>query len=288
MAAPSNPTVTGVVTEGLKRGGRVNPSSLDITNSTNNQFQEVKSDIRRRARHHPLLVSLYAGVTVVGQNRYTIPSDHDGVIAVSLWDGPDDYRGTAQTGASSTITLASDFDQAAADVEGRFLVTTGGTGPNQTRQILDYDNSTKVATMESAWTTTPTSSTTYLVVNSNHFLYEQSKSYVWNRKTAPMTLGRPQKAMIQGDTLWTDYNPDKIYGLIYDYWLDLTSMDEAATQFIKILRQWRSIFIQGVAVKTNQRWDDRRYNQEFGVYTMMLDELASECGPWVTVEPSDV
>ena len=34
MAVPSDPTVSGVVTEALKRGGKVNPSAAEITSAT--------------------------------------------------------------------------------------------------------------------------------------------------------------------------------------------------------------------------------------------------------------
>lgn len=74
--------------------------------------------------------------------------------------------GTAQAGASGTITLASGAP--AYSLIGCIVKTTGGTGGggtgganNQARMITAYDTSTKVATIVPNWETTPSSDTTY-------------------------------------------------------------------------------------------------------------------------------
>lgn len=69
--------------------------------------------------------------------------------------------GTATAGAASSITLAAG---ASDDMyNGMPIVTTGGTGSGQTRIITDYVTSTKVATVDAAWTVTPDATTTYSI-----------------------------------------------------------------------------------------------------------------------------
>lgn len=64
--------------------------------------------------------------------------------------------GTAQAGAAGTITLAADADDRDDFYNGGYIVADG-----QARLITDYDGSTKVATVEDNWGTTPDSSTAY-------------------------------------------------------------------------------------------------------------------------------
>ena len=71
--------------------------------------------------------------------------------------------GTAQAGAATTITLDSGASGTNQYYRGWVIRTTGGTGPNQIREILDYHGSTKVATVSAAWGTNPSSDTTFAV-----------------------------------------------------------------------------------------------------------------------------
>ena len=70
---------------------------------------------------------------------------------------------TAQTGASSTITL--DAGAVATDdiYNGAGILITGGTGEGQRRIISDYVGATKVATVSTAWTTTPDNTSTFTI-----------------------------------------------------------------------------------------------------------------------------
>lgn len=71
--------------------------------------------------------------------------------------------GTAQAGASSSITLASGASSTTNIFRGATITTTGGTGDGQSRNITAYNGSTKVATVSPAWDTTPDSTTTYSI-----------------------------------------------------------------------------------------------------------------------------
>jgi hypothetical protein len=84
------------------------------------------------------------------------------VQGIFLW--PTTHRtGTAQAGAAGTITL----DAGAVAITGFYVnwyvKTTGGTGSGQTRRITAYNGSTKVATVDSNWTTNPDNTTTFKV-----------------------------------------------------------------------------------------------------------------------------
>lgn len=71
--------------------------------------------------------------------------------------------GTAQAGASTTITLQSGAVATDDYYNGSTVVITGGTGVGQAQVITDYVGSTKVATV-SGWATAPDATSTYQVL----------------------------------------------------------------------------------------------------------------------------
>ncbi len=73
------------------------------------------------------------------------------------------HTDTAQAGGASTITLAAAGSATDDAYLGMRVRTTGGTGSGQKRTIIDYNGTTKVATVDSPWTTPPDNTTVYSV-----------------------------------------------------------------------------------------------------------------------------
>ena len=72
--------------------------------------------------------------------------------------------GTAQTGSTSgTIKLAAGASASNDFYNGMRVGLTGGTGSGQSALILDYDGTSKVATVGPAWTVTPDATSTYSI-----------------------------------------------------------------------------------------------------------------------------
>jgi len=93
------------------------------------------------------------------------PSATDGNVDLTAGGSVfhDGRSNTAQGGGASTITL--DAAAAATDdiYNGSTITTTGGTGSGQTNVISDYNGTTKVATVSTAWTTQPDATTTFTI-----------------------------------------------------------------------------------------------------------------------------
>jgi hypothetical protein len=284
MAVPSNPTVTDIVTDGLKHGGRVNPTSTDITNATSSQFQQVKADIYLKAPRHSALLTHSIIPTTPGISRYTWPTACEAIRSVQLIDASTDgaWRGTAQSGGANYITLASTFNEENDTLIGRFVFITGGTGTGQFAQCTAYNNTTKVLTIEANWSAlngawvTPDVTSSYLVETWRRKLWDYSKPVDWDSIPAPFVRGTPTTATVVGHQLWLDYTPDRVYVLLLEYWQALDRLDEDSTLFRDHLRKFRSLWTQGVAVKVMQRYDEDRYPTEIGVYNTMLDLYGSE------------
>lgn len=84
----------------------------------------------------------------------------NGVIETTV----DVIADTAQAGTSTTMTLSADASDVDDFYVGGRLTITGGTGTNgQYREIIDYNGTTKVATVSSAWSVSPSSNTTYTI-----------------------------------------------------------------------------------------------------------------------------
>ena len=69
--------------------------------------------------------------------------------------------GTLQAGTSTTVTLKATASATDDIYVGMYVNITGGTGSGQTRLIEDYNGTTKVATVEEAFTVTPNNTSTY-------------------------------------------------------------------------------------------------------------------------------
>jgi hypothetical protein len=69
----------------------------------------------------------------------------------------------AQAGGATTITLDSSASATNDLYNGHWISLYYGTGAGQTRRITDYVGSTKVATVDSAWVTNPSSDTIFAV-----------------------------------------------------------------------------------------------------------------------------
>jgi len=73
------------------------------------------------------------------------------------------HSGIAAGGAASSITLASTASATDSLYIGGVVEISRGTGIGQVRTIVAYTGSSKVATVDRAWTTAPTSGSVYVV-----------------------------------------------------------------------------------------------------------------------------
>jgi len=94
--------------------------------------------------------------------------------------------GTAQTGTSTTITLASDAPSFTIPTgNGGFLIVLiSGTGLGQQATITAYNTSSKVATIGGTWKTTPDSTTVYRI----YYLTATTADHVLDELVADHTI----------------------------------------------------------------------------------------------------
>lgn len=275
MAVPSNLTPTQIVTEALKWGGRTVPTSAQITDGLTLYMAAVKSDLHRVAPCHPSLLTQTTVPTQIGLSKYDWPTDAEEISSINLIDTRDEtgWTGSAQAGSSSSITLAAGFDNAGIEMRGRYVhnTTPAVTGKGQ---ILTYDNTTKVAGLTTVDGTAFAAATPYMI-EAMRWEVKKRTSYHMPAWEQSYELTRPKQMIMRGRTGVFDKAPDRVYIMEWEYWAALDRLDDAGAVFLRHLREWSALYLQGIGIRVMTRFDEDRRNTETQIYNQMLAEYAS-------------
>ncbi len=172
--ANGNSGTTAVTIYGTSHGSKADEIDL-MANSVN-----VVGDLNVTGSHN---LTLGGGV---GQDPYMLTNqgadeqtDTGYVIQRYKDDVAEDTASvsdTAQAGATSTITLHSGASATDDAYNNWVIKITGGTGNGQIRVISDYVGSTKVATVDSDWTTAPDNTSTFSLFEQRYvgLFYDES------------------------------------------------------------------------------------------------------------------
>lgn len=266
MATPTDPTATTIVTEAWNMAGIASPTSAQLTRATDQWLQEVFNEIwlvsgqMTGGGQLKTLQETLIDVSVKGTRTLALTEDFDEELTVEILDGA--HRGTAQAGGATTITFASDEDATEADVLGRWILVTGGTGENGFRQCTAYDTGTKVATVSAAWDTNPAISSTYLVVNKVHSLDEEHYRDLAERTSEPLP-GRPTSfAKYERDLIFDKPFDVSTYGIRLRYYVKPNQVDlvtGSTTTITRIYRNWQSVLKKGVQYKAEMSVADANW-----------------------------
>lgn len=130
-------------------------------------------------------------------------------VSLKVYESAAAEIGTAQDGDTSEITLATEASSEDDFYAGDIITLTSGTGSGQSKTITDYDGTTKVATVESAWSTDPDNTTEYSITSSknlslayttiddsenNRVIVRYSTIDVWYDDGKPFVVGEYQRA----------------------------------------------------------------------------------------------
>lgn len=106
----------------------------------------------------------FASGTVVNANAIQISGSSTAADnSEYFWVGAT-LTGTATAGGASTITLAGGSSATDSYYNKAAITIVSGTGAGQTRQISAYVGATKVATVDTAWTTNPDNTSVYQII----------------------------------------------------------------------------------------------------------------------------
>ena len=284
MALPTDPTATTIVTEAYNAAGESDPTAAQLTRATGQWMQEVLNDIwlegvaSGNTRLKTLQETL-VDVSTTGINTWGLAEDFDEELEIEVLDGS--RYDTAQTAGASSITLDADDAGTSSNTIGRLVLITSGTGVDEIKQITAYDSTTKVATVESAWTATPTGSSTYLIVDQAYQLDEIDLAEV---STALPAAGRPTAFFKYNRQIIFDKPWDRAtYGIRMRYFMNIHQVnltEGASTRITRIYRNWQDVLKQGILWKCLRDNDDVRYQSEYQIFKSKTAALLAKEVPY--------
>lgn len=151
--------------------------------------------------HHILSYNGTTKVAVIDDN-WTVQPDATSDYVIIGAGSHDEYEsGLAQAGSANTITLESSAI-ATDDIHiNDFVVVVSGTGRHQTRRVIDYDGTTKIATVTPNWTVNPDAT-------SGYWIHGQGYPNVWdevlNRATHNIGQSSGKRLRQLGDLIAED------------------------------------------------------------------------------------
>jgi hypothetical protein len=274
LAAPSAWTKTDIATEGLKLAGIASPTSGQLSRAYD-WLEIIKNDIAAGQKEMMSLIAFAALATTNGQFRYSLPSDYAGFISLTALHGSN--TGTAQDGASGSITLESGTSLGETSVLGKEIFIYGGTGAGSISNCTAFSTSTLVATVTPNFNTAPDATSTYMIVDNYYPLVEAN---LWDWDTQNPVLDVPQFFALRGDAddgeflVWpAPYNATAPYGLKLRYYVDLLELDLSGTTIATLYKRWRNVWVQGVKTFQLEELADPTAQNERARYDAMVARL---------------
>lgn len=145
-------------------------SARDASNTNLTTFNKSISPGGIFSRYcHDFVMNRYEAVAITPEFGMVVPNGQYIDVTLRI-GGPQlekvrtpSHTGTAQAGASGTITLAAGASSTTDFYAGMSVTTVSGTGLGQTKTITAYNGTTKVATISGTFSPAPDATTTYSV-----------------------------------------------------------------------------------------------------------------------------
>lgn len=276
MAAPTITDLTAITTEGLKRAGYDSPSSAQLTRAQTYWVREIKSDIARNLKKPMTLQVSSALVTTNGKSRYSNPTDYARDMTITLIYGS--VIGTAQTGSSSSVTLASGHGQSETSLMGKEIFIYSETGVSSLSQCTGLSGD--IASVIPNWATAPANGSKYMIID-RYVPLESKAAWDMDKYSSP-AVGEPCEYHMSGDADYgefelypTPYNTTAPYGLKMRYHADLKTLDTASTALSTFYQKHETLFIQGVYYRALQDMNDDREFEAKQEYQRLLFEVVA-------------
>jgi hypothetical protein len=276
MAQPTAPTLATVAATALKDSGWRTPPT-DLTSEAAGRWAaQIKNDIWSREKKLNALQKQAFAVAQLGRSRYSFPTDFASVLSIALLYGM--RTGTAQDATANTIQLDA-LDESNADILGREILITAGTGVGSLSQAVDINTTNKQVSVAPDWTTTPVQGSTYMTIDT-YWPVDQGPAWRLEELTQPTMRNRPTRFYPVGDADFGEFVfdtvPDKAYGMRIRYYANLMTLDEASTTWATFLQRFENVFYKGLFARALKRKDDDRWQAAEQDYWAAIKRTISE------------
>ena len=279
---PTQPTISTIVQEGLKRGGYPSGGSSAQQTQAQDWVEQTKWDIwtKLNGRKAESLMTVAYGVTADGVSRYALPADCEDIYSITILDAL--HTGTAQAVTASQVTLAAAEDVSEDFIQGKLLLLTSGTGIGNCSQVSAYNTTTKVATLTPNFNGASFAGTEgYMIVDSQYKLQEKMISIRDNeedysskdRPTYYFPIGQANADSDETGEFELFQVPDDVYGIQLRYYVNLPMVDLTGNLMKTLYRRWYNLWVQGVIWRSLQQDKDTQYSTEFEIYQKMIADM---------------
>lgn len=281
MAAPAVPTVTSLVTEGLRQARIFYPTAAQISTYQSEVMEQLKNDLWQQVKQMKPLMTFSYMVLTPGQSRYSCPSDYSSDMSMVCLTGL--YTGSVAAATVNTITVSTapngvyDINQ----VLGEDLVITGGTAVNSVSQVTDLvnnGNGTMTLTVYPNFQATPDATSTYMLVD-NQWPIEQKHIAEFDLFHRANGIDRPRYFYPMGDEDYDEFQfdvpPDNVY--VYcvrmRYFVNIMTLDLNSTLMSTLYQKFREYWIKGIKAQALADQDDTTSTEAFKERDQKLQAL---------------
>ena len=265
MASPALPTLSSIVTEGLRQGGIFSPTASQIATYSGDPMEQLKNSLWQELKQaKPLMMFSYM-VLNPGQSRYSCPSDYSSDMSMVALTGFN--TGTVVSATANTLTVPAvsngyDLNQ----VLGEDLVITAGTGMNSVSQItnlVNNNNGTQTLTVYPNFQATPDGTSSYMIVD-NQWPIEQRHIAEFDMYHRSGGMDRPRYFYPMGDEDFDEFQfdvaPDNfyVYCVRMRYTVNIMTLDLNSTLLQTLYLKFREFWIYGIKSQVLLDNDDTR------------------------------
>jgi hypothetical protein len=279
ICGPTAPTVLGTITDGMIEAGQYQVTPAQVATFAAAQFQTLKSEMWLKVQTDELLEMEVVLLAQRGISSMQVPCDFDTDVSLTLYSGE---RGVALdgTGQTTTLGLATTARQDEEALLGVPIFLTSWNGAPQMRQIVGYNPTRNVVTVDGPWDWMPTRGTGYVLGTTAMPLIRTDHRRLSYGSGIPRTYTR------SGLLLTVLPAADQTYPLLMLYRANLTRVNEDSTVFLTHLRERRALWMQGIKAKTMARFDDERAPQEEQKWQLLLNQYAASNAVYEQMEGS--
>lgn len=271
----SNPTLTELITEGIKQAGESEPSTALLTRAEESWAEEIKSEIMNTLRDARFLHVTSYGIAQKGRSVYPYPSDFGHDLSITLLHGSE--TGTAEGGSTNTITLPAGTNYSQSQLQGKWIGITSGSAAGSIGQIVSYSAS-RVAAVVPDFAESPGDDSVYMIVN-NEYPVLGGPIFQRDAKVNVALMGLPEKFYPLGDAddgeFIFDRAPDQTYLMRIRYYLDLTLVSATSTRMSTLYRRWRNAWVSGFKAKMLDQMRSVTANGEYAKWQRHIRQIVA-------------
>jgi hypothetical protein len=262
MAAPSVPTATSLVTEGLRQARIFYPTQTQINTYQSEVMEQLKNQLWQELKQaKPLMTFSYMMLTP-GQSRYSCPSDYASDMTMVILTGL--FTGSVLSATANTIVISSSPNNLGINqILGEDLVITGGTAQNSVSQVTNvvtYANNTTTLTVYPNFQATPDATSTWMLVD-NQYPCEQRHIADYD-KFRSSGIDRPRYFFPTGNETYDEFifdvPPDNVfqYCARMRYTVNIMTLDLNSPLLSTLYQKFREFWIYGIKSQALMDQDD--------------------------------